>query len=480
MANMEQYIIGLLKDYYPTLDSGPGTPFYEYVVRPMAFLWTRHEEGEDEKMAAVTLADPENMNAEDLDRIMTRFFEYRKAGKPVLATARIVLKERRDYYIPKGTVVEASGGRIFITTADAYYSSLEIPGNPTDGYIIEINVESIGDGNAFNVYANETAKVSGTIADFVKLAYFPQDSTDGGLTENNTQFFNRVRSSATLKNLTTYRGVKGTLYENFNLLSVTPIGIRDSEMRRDLVELPSPTGSYTVHRGGMADVYVRVSPFTITPGYKAPLGFPYSYRGVSVEDRPTELMAQWNALDFGDIDIFMRGSVYETVTGLSSQTYMQSLTSAIGPIQDFVTDEDKEAIHSDNIVKQHWPLLVRATIRISDSRGTDAIPIAKQAFVDYVNNLASDDFPNVTDVGHALRKAGVTIVHTPMSLDCYYLNETLRMERIGLELFRYPVTSLLKPVESDSLKFTVEAESQISPRTTFFYTNIYLVNIEVV
>ena len=53
------------------------------------------------------------------------------------------------------------------------------------------------------------------------------------------------------------------------------------------------------------------------------------------------------------------------------------------------------------------------------------------------------------------------------------------MERIGLDLYRQPQDSILRPLESDSLKFIIEDRSQISMRTCCWYTNEDLIKVDV-
>lgn len=477
-TNKETEILSMLTEAYPDLDVGPGTPFYEMVVRPMAFLWSKHAAGQDELVSANVLENYATMNPDDLDRLITRFFETRKTGDYVHIDVRLVFDTLRDYYIPKGLSLTMDNTRSYTTINDYYASSLELMGDAANGYYLDVTAISSGKGNAFNAYMNEAVSLSDTtLAVYLNKAYILKDSTDGGIVESNVQTYARIKSGMTLKNLTTYRGVKGTLTKNFNVKEVVPIGLRDSEMRRDLVELP---GAGVVHRGGMSDIYIRVEPYSIIKGYEQPLGFPYTFNGISIETDPNGLMAEWNKQDFGDIDIFDRGSIKETIPGLSPQTSMSSLTSNIRPMHDFATSTEEEALHSNNLVKQMWPLVVRGKIRVSDPLGASIASVARSAFVQYIMGLSAHRSPKVSEIAHCMRNAGVTTVHLPMELECFYLSETLDMQKFGLDYIRVPADSVLKPIENDGLKFLVDDDTQISIRTCVFYTNANLIEIEVV
>ena len=469
----EQLILQMLKEYYPDVALGPGTPIYEMVIRPMAFLWSKHSEGIKELYLANSLAYPTYMTKEDMDRVMTRYFETRKTGKVVYGIVRIVFKVARNYTILKGTVFQASGNRVYTTTTDTYLSESQLSGNTQTGYIVDLEVVSSGVGNLYNAKANESVKPPAELNAFVMKCYFPASTTDGGIVEDNQAFYNRVKGNVALKNLTTYRGARAELRDKLNVTDAISVGIKDPEMRRDLFELPSDTGVYTVHRGSMADLYIRNDPYVIVSGFQSPLGFPYAFNGLSIVDSADSLMTAWNAMNFQNIDRNIRGTIYETLP-IPASTKMSTLTSSIREVQEYVSNLNNEALHSDNLVRQMWPIVVKFNIKINDSSLIDR---AKEAVVEHVRNLSSGSYPQADNIINAIKDAGITHVQTPIYMEAYYLKENLIMEKFGMNMTRVPSDSLLVPAEFDSLKFSVSVKSQISIRTCFFYTNADLVNI---
>lgn len=475
----EKLILSILKEYYPSLDVGPGTPFYEQVIRPNAFLWSKHSDGLRELFLSNSLAAPGAIAPEDLDRLMTRYFEERKIGRTVYGVIRIIFNTKKNYSIAANTAFTASGERVYLNTRDIYLNSDQLVGDEATGYVVDLEVYSDGTSNKYNGKANETINPPSELKPYVLKCFFATDTSDGGIQETNMDFYNRAKGGLTLKNLTTYRGVKKLTKDSFNIKDLVVVGVRDPEMRRDLYELPSESGVFTVHRGGMSDIYVRNDPYVVVSGYQAPLGFPYSLNGVSIVDQPDALMNEWNALQFKNVDHDIRGSIYE-VLPISTQTRMSSLTSSIQEVQDFMSDVDYEAIHSENLVKQMWPIVVRGTIRISGGNSSAVASAVQESIVRYVNSLLSGMYPQVGNIVNAAKQAGALYVHTPMELSAYYIKENLVMEKIGLNMVHYPENSLLMPVESDSLMFTVQSHTQMSIRTCFFYTNKDLIRIEVV
>jgi hypothetical protein len=196
-------------------------------------------------------------------------------------------------------------------------------------------------------------------------------------------------------------------------------------------------------------------------------------------NEPEELMQAWNDANLFPNDTSLRGSVKEEVPLLTPASPMSSLTSSISDVEDFVNNSNNELLHTDNLVKQMWPLVFTASIKVSDIESSTAIAKVKQAISQYVNELRDSDYPQVAEIAHIIRDAGVMMVHLPIDVKCYYLTEDLRMERIGLDLYRQPQDSILRPLESDSLKFIIEDRSQISMRTCCWYTNEDLIKVDV-
>lgn len=498
---MQEKIIAMLKDAYPDLDFSVGTPFYEMVVRPMAFLWAAQKEGVNELLASNNLADVASMSNSDMDRLMTRFLESRKKGSVVSGIARFIFSKRRDYVVQKDTVLSASQNRQYRVIGDIYAPSASLVGDAYNGYIVDVPVESVGIGSAYDIYSGETFSVEEvSINQYLIKSYFPIDGTLGGYTESNEEFLNRVKGNLSSKTLSTYRGIRATLLEKFNISAIVTVGIRDNEMKRDMIDLPTKDGGVRVHRGSMADVYLKL-PFRIVDGLSLPLGFPYLYKGKSVVDDPKQLAHLWNTdvniaklasqtsgMNYFDDEVIgLRGSRQETLPWLNYSPNvvdtMQSLTSqtsSLDAVQDFLNDQDKESVHSDNMAKQMWPILVRATLRISDTRGDYAGTLAKNLFIDYINTLSPGQYPKTADISAWLRNKGIQVVHTPINMSGHYITDDLQIQEYGIQFYRSPSSSLLQPVEEDSLRFIVTDESQLSLKTCCFYTNDDLVTVEVI
>ena len=227
---------------------GPGTPFYEQVIRPNAFLWSKHSDGLRELFLSNSLAAPGAIAPEDLDRLMTRYFEERKIGRTVYGVIRIIFNTKKNYSIVANTAFTASGERVYLNTRDIYLNSDQLVGDEATGYVVDLEVYSDGTSNKYNGKANETINPPSELKPYVLKCFFATDTSDGGIQETNMDFYNRAKGGLTLKNLTTYRGVKKLTKDSFNIKDLVVVGVRDPEMRRDLFELPSESGVFTVHR----------------------------------------------------------------------------------------------------------------------------------------------------------------------------------------------------------------------------------------
>lgn len=475
--NMETKILQVLADTYPNLDCGPGTPVYEMVVRPIALLWSRQAAGATELLDSVSFENYRTMDEAHLDRLMNRYFLTRRSGSYVTGVVRVVFGSKVDVYIRAGEIWEASNNRTYEVLSDHFVTKEELPGDDINGYYVDVAVRSTATGQTYNAVTNDAVTVTGSSASSVRRAYFLSDTSDGGIVESNYVFYNRGKDELAQRGLYSYKSVKAILRDNFRTIQeVVPIGIRDNEMIRDLVNI---RGTGTVHIGGKCDIYVRTNAFKITSGYQAPLGFPMSFNGYSLASEPEQLMQAWNAANLTPTDTALRGSVRESVPLLTPASPMTSLTSDITAIDDFVLNSTNELLHTDNLVKQMWPLVFTASITVSDTESAEAIATVKSTIAQYVNELRGEDAPQVAEIAHLIRDAGVMQVHLPIDVKCYYLTEDLRMERIGLDLYRQPVDSILRPTESDSLTFIIEDRSQISLRTCCWYTNEDLINVTV-
>lgn len=476
-VNMETRIFNILSDAYPNLDCGPGTPIYEMLIRPAAMIWTRQAEGAKRLQESVGLQNYVSMDNEDLERLMSRYFLTRRTGNYVTGIVRVILGSKSDVYISAGDVWEASNSRTYEVVSDHFVTKDELPGDDVNGYYIDVSVRSLGTGSFYNAVTNDAVTVTGSVAAFVRRAYFLADTSDGGIVESNYVFYNRGKDELALRGLFAYKTIKAILRDTFdNIQEVVPVGIRDNEMIRDLVNI---RGVGTVHIGGKCDIYIRNNTFNIKSGYVAPLGFPLAFNGKSLINEPEKLMQAWNDANLFPNDTSLRGSVKEEVPLLTPASPMSSLTSSISDVEDFVNNSNNELLHTDNLVKQMWPLVFTASIKVSDIESSTAIAKVKQAISQYVNELRDSDYPQVAEIAHIIRDAGVMMVHLPIDVKCYYLTEDLRMERIGLDLYRQPQDSILRPLESDSLKFIIEDRSQISMRTCCWYTNEDLIKVDV-
>ena len=476
--NRETLIFNMFTDAYPSLDCGPGTPLYEMVIRPMAMLWTKQQEGASDLYSATSFENVTNMDTTAMDRLMTKFFLTRRTGSYVTGTVRVYFNTKQDIYLTAGDIWEASNDRYYQVVSDSYTAAGNLPGNDTDGYYVDVAVISVGKGSSYNASANDSVTVTGAMSAYVRRAFFLADSSEGGTIETNTNFYNRGKDELASRGLYSYKNVKAILRDNFDLSQVIPVGIKDAEMIRDLTVV---RGVGTIHRGGMADIYVQSPTLTTVTGYQPPLGFPYAFNSKSIVDSPEDLIAAWNSAAITTSDISTRGSMQEVIPLLTVSSPMTTLHSNISSIDTFVGNDDNTLLHTDNLVKEMWPLVVKISVTISTTQDTDSVKsLVKTYLVNYVTGLSSNSAPRVDDVIHAVKQAGVEKVNVPISMSCYYITEDLRMESIGLNKVRTPSASLLIPQENDSLKFIIEERSQISLRTCCWYTNADLIDVEVV
>jgi len=329
---VEELILQMLREQYPTLDASPGSPAYEFLVRATTYLWTVHEQQTKELLRSLDMANVNEMSAESFDRIMARFFEERKTGRKVYLTARLFFAEKRDYAITRGTLIDLGQNRIYVVSndlsisADALRVYSAAPGVADEqGYFYDLLAESAGIGSVYNARAGEVIdpqRMVGDVARYIVKGYVAADTNDGGIIESNLTFLNRVRGNAGLRTMFTYRGSRGSLTDEFNVSKVEPIGLRNPAMLRDLISYRSNVINkmVKVHRGGCADLYIKpyivseVGPYmntkTVVGGY--PMGVPTELNGLKLVDldkacNPQDLITAWNKLLDAGVRIIEKG-----------------------------------------------------------------------------------------------------------------------------------------------------------------------------
>lgn len=587
--NVEEKILALMAEAYPTLDCGLGTPIYEMVVRPNAYIWARQHEGLDELIKSVSFNDYMNMPEEDLDRLVSRLFVERRRGKYVHGIVRCDVPGTEDFVVNAGEVWEASNGRTYTVdfthkikeedwddmapNGDPLHwgTSLEnvISGlghvntyidlqnivNPKEGdtYIVDdekyaytwtfirsdptgteildwvknsdiyapilfrevpakdrhyyedISVTSTGIGEEFNAAQNDSIKPISLTSIILLNSYFISATNDGGKSETNFELYNRAKKEVSLRGFCSYNSTAGILMDNFDTIDeVVSIGIKDPEMTRDLAQVEvinkyNEKEKAVIHRGGCCDLYINTNKYFQEDGYKAPLGFPIACNGFSLVDAPESVMDNWVEYEKKLIpaNYWSRGSLREDLgKGINEKSNIINLKADITDISDFVENSKNTSLHTDNLVKQMYPIVVRAVINIEtdSSDPSEEIALAKIAVAQYINSLRSSEAPQVAEVAHIIREIGIKSVRLPMEMRAYYLTPGCSMEYIGLNKETKSAEgkdTLLQPIENDSLKFTINSNidpeirkeygtTQISLRTCKWYTTTELIIIKVV
>lgn len=578
--NTETKILTIMKEVYPDLDCGPGTPVYEMVVRPMAYLWSRQNMGIEELIKSVGFNDYLNMAQEDMDRLMSRYFLTRRTGEYVQGTVRCTTRGDKDVFIYAGEVWETEDARTYSVNenhtireedwddmaedgsplhwttkrtdviiclghvenkqelylkeypqdgdtwivdsekyAYKYDSSIEPKENEDPSvkwvkiedkpnpimykevpvsdreYYIDVGVTSTGIGQEFNTAEKDAINPTGSSASNIVAAYFLSANVNGGSTETNYEFYTRAKNELGFRGLCSYNSTAAILSENFpHIKEVVSIGLRDPEMLRDKYLVEVHQGELITHEeihvGGHCDIYIKPNNYFTESGYTAPLGFPMEYNGYKLSGADDMLLLQtWNNSVNGETDGIAledsnkRGSVLESISPLTTTTKMVNLKSDIKDIHEFCTNGKNASIHTDMLVKQMWPIIVKMEITIESDKPDADISIAKSVLSLYINSLTSSTAPQTAEVAHLLRSVGIQTVRMPMHMRAFYLKDDLHMEYIGLNKERYPLKdSLLNPLTDDSLAFEINANntSQISLRTCSWYTNPDLIEIKVV
>lgn len=300
-----------------------------------------------------------------------------------------------------------------------------------------------------------------------------------------------------------YKSVTALLRENFPLLKqVVPVGLKDPELIRDIETVRLDDNSlHSIHTGRKADIYIQPLNYITESGYTPPLGFPLSYNNISLASNPNSLIALWNP-NFTETVYYdsngtlvrnaprvtiqntgLRGSLRESILGLTKESPIVNLKADITEVDKFVTDTDNTSIHVDNLVKQMWPLVVTIEVHVEHTEPEGLTGKIKVALTDYVNNLTTEQAPQIAEIAHVIKELGVDIVHTPIKIRGYYLTESGLIEWIAtttdVNEQSHSAGSIIETIENDSLRFRVLGTHQISLRTCCWYTNEDLITVHI-
>ncbi len=182
------------------------------------------------------ISNVEKLADEEVDALMSNFFEARRSGGISNGVVRIYFAAPQSVSVTLVNPATTRGGLRFAPTRPQQITSDQMLLN-VDGseYYFDVNYSAESRGSEYNVEAGEIVSVAG-LPSATRVRNIRRFR--GGIEhEKSLDFIARVERGRTDKTMTTDPGIQATLRESFPAIRrLFTIGFRDPEMKRDVIK----------------------------------------------------------------------------------------------------------------------------------------------------------------------------------------------------------------------------------------------------
>lgn len=223
--NLTEFLEDKLKEFNPNIAVGEGTAVRDLFIKPLSVVFQPMVDEIIRTRENLSLADADQLEDIDLDRLAANFFVTRKLGAKATGSARLFFNEPVDEFIVQGTVLVAGNGVRFVTTEDVTITSSGLRLN-TFGelFFFDANAEAETAGVDGNIPADLISDILIGTDKIVDITN-PIEFIGGADTESNEDLIARLNIAITFRNLINDNGAKLILLENFDrLLDVFVVG----------------------------------------------------------------------------------------------------------------------------------------------------------------------------------------------------------------------------------------------------------------
>ena len=266
VADAATYLSQLLKEQYPTIDTGYGTVLRQLLITPAAMFHvlnnTNLESLQKSQSLLVVSANPELASPSVIDGITSNFLISRREATNTYGRILVVVNYKILTTIPAGTQFSSANGGSFtatsffsgVTDADSVVSStdrlIEEIDNERYGFIIDVVAQLPGD---IQIKSGTTFSLGSPVSN-VASAYAVEDFTPGLSEETNAELIDRLKYGISAKAMSDRVSITALIKSAFDRVTdVSIVGNGDPEMLRDKHNI------FGIGHGGKADIYVRSS-----------------------------------------------------------------------------------------------------------------------------------------------------------------------------------------------------------------------------
>lgn len=274
---IRSYIISIMQEKFPDLDTSQDSPLDDMFIKPMITIMGKFLGRANKLEMMQNLNNAEYMTEEELnEKGEGSYFLPRREGQSAstiltLMFANLNLTEKTfELTIPSGLTFKTSSGAEFQTITETRLSADDVKKGYDKYrmlYEVEVTVQAVDVGSSYNVDANEITDCITFFSNSYIGATNKAPVTGGKDSESNTEYAERIRSWYTSRQLGTKPGYRSFLLESFSeIRDVFVVGYKDKYMDRDIIRVLDSEGlPKEIHIGGKVDIYIRGSKYeTVT------------------------------------------------------------------------------------------------------------------------------------------------------------------------------------------------------------------------
>ena len=258
-----------LRQAFPELNISQTNALRDTLVNPMRVLLEPIVREVKLVKLRQSVANIERLSDDEVDALMSNFFEARKAGGYARGTVRVYFTAPVTVSFTLLQIASTRSGLRYIPSpAQTITKDQMLFNREGQEYYCDISYVAEKRGDEYNVDRNEVISVA-NLASATRIRN-PNRFTSGQPREDSIAFISRVETKLSDRTLTVARGIISELTDNFSgIRRIQVIGFKDPEMQRDIVKggslggiLPDDTfgtayGTATAVDDGNGDITTR-------------------------------------------------------------------------------------------------------------------------------------------------------------------------------------------------------------------------------
>lgn len=320
-STIRGYMVSVISEHFPELDISEKSVFDDMFIKPMIEILRPFIDRCNRLELKSNLSNAEFMTEEELDdEGEGNYFISRRAGQKASTTVTISFANvnlnnpELVVKIPAGVIFATASGMEFQTDQDVVLNAEDMSkayNKQRMTYEIDVPVHALGIGTEYNVTAGEIIMCNNLFSSYYIGVVNKSDVVNGKDKESNLAYARRIKEHFVSRQLGTEPGYKAFIVEAFDeVIDVYVAGFRNKYMKRDLLKVYIEETKEIIekHIGGMVDIYIRGSVYESTQSLMT-LNSNFVLLNVSMNDliyeesAPSQYVRVYNLTDSSKIPV---------------------------------------------------------------------------------------------------------------------------------------------------------------------------------